>query len=1559
MPKMYPASFNQKQLKVFAELHPQSRSYNINFPMSIQQPYDVALLQRCFQVLAERHEVLRTTFSEVNGELMQVVHEARAIPVEVIPVSSWDDATVRQEAAKRSDALYDFENGPLMHAHLFIRPSKTVLVICMHHIVWDAWSISVFIEEFDRIYTALKNNQLHELPHLNTQYKDFAYWQQAFLQSPRSQQQLMYWQKKLATLTPWKFPILKPTLTGKREYHGAVHGFRLDVTLMSAVMQLTKTHHITSHMFLLTIYGLLLHRYMGSENVAISTPKPGRLRMDDNRQRLDFSDNIGYFVNPVLLLMQFSPQETFLQALQGVIRLETEARDNQDYPLTALAESVKFEFSEINFNYVRSKPGSHFSIAPFIANIADYQLPLKSLTLESFYIRGQQADAFDLGLICLEHSNEIYISMTYRTDLFTSAQVTRMAGHFVEMVKAIVDNPAIKVADIPLMTVMEKQQVLIDFNRTHQFYPQQQTVHGLIEQQAQLTPQAIAAIFEDQQLTYRELSVKANTLAAILREHGVKPNDLVVLMVEQSLDIVVGILAILKAGGAYLPIDPQYPATRIEYLLKDSAAKVVLTQSTFINKLSQWNYAGRVIDLKDPGLYRGEIAALQNVNTPHDLIYTIYTSGSTGLPKGAMLTHRNALNYLCWAIDYYKLHQGCGAPLHSSLAFDLTVTSIFTPLLTGKTVHIVADGFAGLADLLAQQPNFSLVKLTPAHLRLLQNALSPTVLAKLTSVFVIGGEALYAEDVQFLRSHAPHVRIINEYGPTETTVGCCIYEVDTHTPSSGSLSIGRPIANTQLYVLDQKRQPLPLDIAGELYIGGDSVGAGYRNRVALTNEKFVVNPFSAQAADRLYKTGDLVKWTEAGLLTYLGRNDHQVKVRGYRIELGEIETAITRNELVKECVVTTYSDQSGEKQLAAYVVMRESYTQIEERNRMIDKLNQQLKNQLPSYMIPTYWALLEKLPLTVNGKINREALPVPEKHQIISNANYVAPRTPAEQQLAAIWRELLRVPQVSIHDSFFELGGDSIIGIQMLSRAKKIGIQFKMKQFVESPTIAHLAALAQATSVQSTQCTNVNMGNSDDIPLTPIQHWFFNRRLPNPNHYKMSLPLLEAKGCLNIANLEASLQILVRRHDSLQMRYRYTQGVWKQSLHHAEEKISCVVYDFTGLPTVDQLPALQKAAQALQATLNIDTGPIFKAGLFQTTQHQYLLLFAHHLVIDGVSWRILLEELQQIYLQLTHQQEVSLSPSTTTFQEWAIALQSYAQSPELAKELPRWLNQSSNGAALKLPRDFQPDSQVEKNNKIGELVVPLNPIKTKQLLQDVPKAYQTQINDVLLTALVLAMRTLTGKQSLYLSLESHGRADVIEGIDLSRTIGWFTAIFPVYLTLDNVNVNDIAQTLKTIQQQLRDVPHQGIGYGLLKYLRTVPDTNLIKVQPTPEVIFNYFGQMDDRINNQSGLFNFTQERTKRFISNDNPPAALIDIQAVVLNGSLSTFIFYDTSAYQEGTILRLAQSFVTTLETLIDHCLQKIKADMAKNQIFQAHNPVKVTINNNSDSNRAVIRAKL
>ncbi|MEL0601303.1 MAG: amino acid adenylation domain-containing protein, partial [Planktothrix rubescens PR222] len=850
-------------------------------------------------------------------------------------------------------------------------------------------------------------------------------------------------------------------------------------------------------------------------------------------------------------------------------------------------------------------------------------------------------------------------------------------------------NPRERVSQLPLLTKVEQKQLLIDWNNTEVDYPSERCIHQLFEEQVERTPNAVAVVFEGQELTYNELNCRANQLAHYLRSLGVKPDELVGICVERSLEMIVGLLGILKAGGAYVPLDPEYPIERISFMLEDAAVQVLLTQQKLINKLPEHQAQLICLDADWTFISESSKSNLINTVTSENLAYVIYTSGSTGLPKGTLIPHQGLVNYLSWCTQAYNVEQGTGTLVHSPLGFDLTITSLFSPLLVGNQVEILAEDqdVETLSNSLRHHSHLSLVKITPAHLELLNQQLSPREAASRTRAFIIGGENLLGENIAFWQEFAPETLLVNEYGPTETVVGCCIYQVPMGKCISGSIPIGRPIANTQLYILDQNLQPVPIGIPGELHIGGAGLARGYLNRPELTQEKFIPNPFSNYPDSRLYKTGDLARYLPDGNIEYLGRIDNQVKIRGFRIELGEVEAVLTQCPQVQSSVIIAREDTPGNKRLVAYIVPEKETTPTP------NEMRQFLKEKLPEYMIPSAFVILESLPLTPNGKIDRRALPEPEQSYERTD-KFILPRNPIEEILVTIWSEVLKVKQISINDNFFELGGHSLLATQLISRIRtNLQIEIPLRSLFAAPTIEELGQQIQQLQQQDLTLSAppiLPRSEQSELLLSYAQTrlWFLDQLEPNSPFYNIPVAL-RLQGHLNQVALTQSLEEIIQRHEALRTNFITVNGQPTQVIQTVTNWTVSVINLQHLSPEEQEIAATNLVKGESFKPFDLANEALVRATLIVLNNNEYwLLLCLHHVISDGWSMGVFIEELTALYNANNQGQPSPLKPLPIQYADFAIWQRKWLQGEVLENQLNYWKKQLADAPNfLPLPTD--------------------------------------------------------------------------------------------------------------------------------------------------------------------------------------------------------------------------------------------------------------------------------
>jgi amino acid adenylation domain-containing protein len=1054
-----PLSFAQARLWFLDQLQPNSAFYNIPTALRLSGQLNVTALESNINEIIRRHEALRTNFTTIEGQPIQVIASTLELKLLFVDLQNlpFDEREVEAQRLATNEAQqpFDLEREPLVRVMVLqLGSSEYVFLLIVHHIIFDGWSTDVFYGELAALYEAKCTGKPLILPELPVQYADFAVWQRHWLTGEVLETQLNYWKQQLKdapTLLELPTDRLRPAV---QTFRGTHQYIALSLELSEALAELSKGTGVTLFMTLYAAFVTLLYRYTGSDDIVIGTPVA-------NRTPQEIEGLIGFFVNTLALRTDLSGNPIFEQLLRRVREVALQAYTHQDLPFEQLVEALQPERSL-----------SHTPLFQVMFALDDALVPsmdLLDLTVSSYSVESGTTK-FDLTLSMENTASGLIGEWEYNSDLFDATTIERMAEHLQTLLEGIVANPEQRISELPLLTQTERQQLLFEWNNTTTEYPQDKCIHQLFEEQVERSPDAVAVVFEEEQLTYRELNTRANQLAHYLRSLGVGPEVLVGICVERSFNMIIGLLGVLKADGAYVPIDPAYPTERIAYILSDSRLPILLTQQKLVAFLPE--HQARIVYLDSDWeeiATKHELPPISDV-TPENLAYVIYTSGSTGQPKGVMVAHQGLLNLVFWHQQTFKITSLDKATQLAGTGFDAAVWELWPYLTAGASIYLVKPELLtspiNLRDwLISQKITMSFVP-TPVAQELLSLEWATESIA--LRYILTGGDKLH----QYPSVSIPF-QVVNNYGPTENTVVTTSGLVVAQEQNQISPTIGQPIANTQVYILDQQLQPVPVGVPGELHIGGAGLARGYLNRPELTQEKFIPNPFKETQGSRLYKTGDLARYLPDGNIEYLGRIDNQVKIRGFRIELGEVEAVLTQHPVVRETVVIARENSAGDKQLVAYLVPHQEPAPTN------SDLRHFLKAQLPDYMMPSAFVVLEALPLTPNGKVDRRALPQPELRPELE-PTFVAPQTPTEELVASIWEKVLRVSQVGINDNFFELGGHSLLATQLLLQVNDAcRVELPLSKLFEAPTVASLSNYIEAIS-----WVNQSLDTSNNIVST-------------------------------------------------------------------------------------------------------------------------------------------------------------------------------------------------------------------------------------------------------------------------------------------------------------------------------------------------------------------------------------------------------------------------------------------------------------------------------------------
>ena len=1466
-------SYAQQRQWFLWKMDPHSCAYTIPLAIRLRGSLDVPALQRSFDALVARHESLRTVFVEgEDGRVSPQIQppSALSLTVQALPDAS-PEALGRVVDAQMAQP-FDLATGPLVRATLLqVAEDDYVLVVTQHHIVSDAWSMGVMVDEVLSAYGAFSCGQVPQPKALPIQYADYAAWQRQWMDNGERDRQLAYWLGHLGdTPQPLRLPGQRVPV-GPRSHDGGQARITLSPALTEQLKALAAAEGVTLFVLLLASFQALLHRLSGLSDVRVGVPVA-------NRTRAETEGLIGFFVNTHVLKAQVRGEDTFSQLLAQMRDTALKAQTFQDLPFEQLVDALQPERS-LSHSPLFQVMFNHQHDAPSQARALDGGLRVENLATE---VRSAK---FDLTLNTFEHAAGIDANIIYSRELFDAALIDTLAGQWQRLLAAVAQNPRQRIEALPALDADDQLQVR-EWGVGEPVAFAEQDVLALFSAQVDKAPDALAVVDEQGALTYRELERAAEELAARLRLAGVRPHERVGVVLERSVALVVAILGVFKAGAAYLPLAADTAPQRMHDLLRNSDVQVVLADSP----LAQLEAAFTVIDVNQRSA-QALPAVRAQAPLPEQTAYVIYTSGSTGAAKGVMVSHGALANYVQALLQRLPADSGARMSMISTVAADLGHTVLFGALCSGRTLHLIGSQLAMDANAMAAYMTahaVDVLKIVPSHLTALLSADHPAAVLP-RKVLILGGEACSPSLRDRVRQLAPDCVLMNHYGPTESTVGVLAAPV----PLTGdTVPLGTPLANTCVHVLDASLQGVGNGGSGQLYIGGTGLAAGYLGQPALTAERFVPDPFSRDGT-RLYRSGDQVRVHE-GAFEYQGRIDDQVKIRGYRVEPGEVAACLRGLARVSDAAVVVGMADSG-AQLWAYVVSDEPITD----------LLAQLRERLPASMVPAHVQALAQLPLTANGKLDRRALPAPVS--LDSAERYQAPQGELAQRIAQVWQDVLKREQIGAQDNFFELGGDSIISIQVVSRARQAGIRFTPRDLFEHQTVQSLARVAQTGDT----AVLIDQGPvSGPLRLLPIQQMFFEAPIPARHHWNQSV-LLAPQRPLQAALLEQVLQALVNHHDALRLGFHLDAQGWRAE-HRALQSPEGLLWCESADTEAECLAIYQRA----QCSLDLRNGPLLRGVLLTLPDGgQRLLLAVHHLVVDGVSWRILFEDLQLAYEQLHSGQPLRLPAKTSPFKAWSERLHALASEGGLSQEVEYWQ------ARLQPMHSDLPgrrDVPAALMREAITVTTRLDPVLTRQLLQQAPAAYRTHINELLLAALSRVICRWTGRASLGLMLEGHGREDLFDELDLTRTVGWYTHKYPVSLTPGAT----LAQSIKAIKEELRTVPNKGLGFGALRYLGTDADQQRLRSQALPCVTFNYLGQFDASFDQAQGaLFVPSSEAAGSERDSEAPLGNLLNLNGQVYGGVLNVGWTFSGAMFDSAVIQALADDYGQELQALVEHCL--------------------------------------
>ncbi len=1513
--EFYSLSSAQLRLYYLWEVDKSSIAYNIPIAFMINCNLDIERFEQACVSLIDRNEMLRASFSMLNGVPRQKINEK----VDFILTVNKIDLEKAKNILTNKVQPYNLNKYPLFRIELFkITEDKYILFLDFHHIISDGISISFLMDNLFKIY------QNEKLSDQRIQYKDYIQWETKYLNSEKSKINKEFWLQQFNESVPildLPTDFSRPSLI---DYKGEKLKFQIDKVLTNKLRTLAKKENVSLFALFLAAYNVLLSKYTGQEDIVIGIPVAGRCH-------IELQTLFGMFVNNLAIRSYPKGEMGFKEFLNKTQNNTIQALDNQYYPFEKLVEQIN-QKREVSRN-------SLFDTMFIYQNMEFPDFLKENFSIEKFYF-DPGFSKYDISLEIFEEKERFEYFIEYSKALFKKNTIIRFANHFEILLNSIVKTTNVKLSDLSIISPSDYTNLLIDFNKRRSDYPKDKVIHQLIEEQALKFPYEIAVEFgcmnEEKdsknsyiqfsssiiyRLTYKELNERSSQFANYLRKRGVVPNIPIAIILGRSPELIIAILGVLKAGGCYLPLEKDLPEERINYILNDSLTRHVITdtnrKNATFNKIES-------INILDTKLYSSESKIINNINTPNNLAYIIYTSGTTGSPKGVMVEHKSLVNYSSFANKTYIKKDKVSFPLYTSISFDLTVTSIFVPLISGNTIVVYPDREKcyPLEDILTDN-KINVLKATPSHLKVLKEFFALKGSEYLSNIkrFVVGGESLttkLAEEIYNLFNQK--VEIYNEYGPTEATVGCMIYKYDVEKDKKQTVPIGAPIDNTQIYLLDMYMKPIPIGVVGEIYISGDCLARGYLFNSQLTEEKFLENPFTPN--QKIYKTGDFAKRLPDENIEFIGRLDQQVKINGYRVDLEEIEKNILKCQDIKECLVLINNEL-----LCAYIVLNDDLisktpnvnncvittSNLEDKEILyndenikgiISNVNNIIRINLPHYMHPNNIIAIDYIPLTNNGKIDQSLLPIPNHRPklTLESTNEI------QKIIIQVWQNVLNVSEIGISDNFFELGGDSIKAVQIASRLFVENISVNVKDILTYQTIEFLSLHVDVIQGETQYEQGIVEG---EVDLNPIQQWFLTQNFKNPHFYNQTI-VLRFKKEINIEILQKTFEILIEHHDALRMNFNYDKKVMFYNNNHFNKKFVVEEYHFNEsfTSTYKQNEKVDTSmfnnikildvCQKIKSSFDIENTLLIKAGIFKNDNSDFLFITAHHLIIDGISWRILMEDLYLIYSSLEKKQEIKLPKKTASLKDWNVKLSESAKSREILNQIDYWGDEENyNSPMVLLPLDY-------KSYSIKDLQKSFFRIEEKEtmfLLKDANKPYNTTMEILLVTALINALREWCNSNTIIIEMENHGRH--FEGVDVTRTVGWFTSKFP--LKFDR-NKKKIGEQIKYVKEKIKKVPDGGCGYEILKYLRKSINQNSKIV----EVRFNYLGQFENEMNNE--LFTYEKIDTGSEVDLENHLTTKMDINVMVIKNRLYAEI---ECLHEDGN--SVIEFYQKSLNTILEH----------------------------------------
>ena len=1487
------ASLSQQRLWFLDQLEGAGAAYFMPLAIRLTGDLDRDALGRALDALVGRHESLRTVFEANGGEALQIVLDEASFALKATDLSDIpapeQEVEIRRAQQIETGTAFDLGKGPLIRGQLLrLGTDEHLLLVTVHHIISDGWSLGVFIRELAEFYGAFKENRAPSLPSLTVQFADYANWQKTWLQGAALESQLQYWRERLSGAPEQlDLPTDRPRPVAQ-SYRGRDLPVRIGAASSGALRACAQRHGITLFMVLYAAWAVVLSRLSGQNDIAVGTPVA-------NRRRPELENLIGFFVNTLVLRVQAEPDLTVAQFLAQVKEVTLGAYDHQDVSFERVLEAVAPPRS-LSRNPV-------FQVMFALQNAPSTELQLPGLTAAAVDEGTCELAKFDLELLLEERGEEIAGSINYATDLFDRETVTRWVESFSVVLRNLAACDSQPIGDLPLLCEQERQRVVVDFNRTEVAYPTTHLIHQLFETRARETPDAIALSFEGQSLTYAALDEAADRLAAELRNAGIGPNDLVGVRMERSPEMTVALLGVLKSGGAYVPVDPGYPAERTRHILENARPRVLLTQAHLQRSAPGLAPLELTLDQDREQVTRFASSgdSPPRVVSLDDLAYVIYTSGSTGLPKGAMNAHRGVLNRLQWMQDAYRLTTHDRVLQKTPFSFDVSVWEFFWTLMCGARLIVARPGGHQdpmyLQDLIEKE-DVTRLHFVPSMLQAFLDRHQPGRCPSLRHIVCSGEELPAALKERCLRAF-PDARLSNLYGPTEAAVDVTYWDCQPD-PSEARVPIGRPISNIRMYILGRRGEPTPIGVAGEVMIGGVGVGRGYVGQPDLTAERFVTDPFSSEAGARLYRTGDLGRWRNDGAIEYLGRNDHQIKLRGFRIELGDIEAQLVRHPGVNEAVVIAREDSVGDKRLVAYLTARGAAPDGAE-------LRAYLASLLPEYMVPAGFVVLDRFPLSANGKLDRRSLPAPGAESFNAR-EYVPPRDDIERTLVDLWRDQLPVERIGRQDNFFELGGHSLSGMKLLAAIERVlEVRLPASALFRSPTLAEMAQAVRERTLspgnERAQASLLGDGPKESpLAFTQRTHWSV-RRLADQPAIRQIASVTSLQGSLDLARLRHALDALAARHEALRCQV-VSEGAAPRLRLSDSKSPPLVLEDLSLLDETARAAAVRERVDALILTpIDVRTDPLWEARLLRLQPDEHLLVVVmEHLISDAHSLALVVRDLLALYAGSV------LPPVSVQWPDYARRQQAGHES-WLEQHGDHWRRRLVSAPWLSFPED---DNDGARAAGWGSVPVRIER-DLVQRLRDWSRRHQTTLVLTVLTAYAASLLRWCQQQAGVIQVVTDGR----DTPELADTVGFFAS--HLHLRIEQAAATPFADLLQTVTQEYcvalehadaglmhaeAEYPQLALApsFNWIPQIRTdVSEAGELRAQPMSSVLLGHpmLRTMDQR----------------------NDPALLVYEAGEAITAEL----LFPRGRFSQERMQRLASTFETFLEAMAADDLEPVR----------------------------------